>query len=450
MDFEKRNLGIITADKCNLDCSYCFLHKNPAYIEQDKKTLEAMNDGSFLNNILKTLRTLGVKIKDFSSMDFWGAETSLHLSEGKKFFEEIIKTFYNIEKISYSSNFLTGIQNHLDFIDIIENNSCKDKVVLKLQISTDGPDFILNETRHYKYSVLKNQVKDFIKTLNTKKLRKVDLYITYKATWPWKIYDLVCSNDNNLKEYIEFLINEENELKDLTINQNVNFSVGSMWGPCLEYPYPYTVEDGCKFSHYARMIDAKGYNKKYGRDVNFPILTSGFVRPDSEKLYTFTNGCGQMSTNLLFRYDGSLSPCSNGFLDDNEKNLEWLKENDYEQYIKSLRTKEIIPKNNIDGTVNLNNIKNRYDFMNIFWKYHHDYVTTVVSAEMYELACANQISRIYLKDSQLLYKHAMMISKQLACYFNCMRETGSAYVPKSDLIKLYCNGLTEYAEQRVI
>src|SRR5574344_1412928 len=108
----------------------------------------------------------------------------------------------------------------------------------------------------------------------------------------------------------------------------------------------------------------------------------------------------------------------------------------------------MVPKLNDDGTVNLENVKARYDYMQVFWKYHSDYAVTVTNGLMYELACAGQISESYLNNPSLRYKHTLIILKRAACYFNNARETGSPYVPGSDIIKLYCNGVTEYYESK--
>ena len=48
---EGRRLEVIGSAGCNLKCSYCYLHKNPSYFEEDKLVVKAMKDGTFLKNI---------------------------------------------------------------------------------------------------------------------------------------------------------------------------------------------------------------------------------------------------------------------------------------------------------------------------------------------------------------------------------------------------------------
>lgn len=53
-------LSLITAAGCNLECKYCFANhsrtNNKEYaVQMQKECKDALDDGTFLNNILKTL-----------------------------------------------------------------------------------------------------------------------------------------------------------------------------------------------------------------------------------------------------------------------------------------------------------------------------------------------------------------------------------------------------------
>ena len=70
-----------------------------------------------------------------------------------------------------------------------------------------------------------------IEKLNQIKLKKVHVGISYKATLPWVIYRQICSSIESIEEYLSFWKNESDYFNDLIINGNVNFSVGSCYGP---------------------------------------------------------------------------------------------------------------------------------------------------------------------------------------------------------------------------
>lgn len=236
---------------------------------------------------------------------------------------------------------------------------------------------------------------------------------------------------------------------DSVINKNVAFSTGSCFGPALEYPYNYTIQDGLDFSAFAQKIDRLKLDERYNRPSNMPLLTSGFVKERELQIYEFSGfQCGQMNSNLLFRYDGTLSPCSNGFLDRSIDNLNWLKENDPSEYTRVLNTRKLGTITDENNQADLDDLINKVRHRREFWKYHADTVVSITNSEMYELAMARQISPIYAKDSALRFKHSLFIVKKNACYFSNLRETGSPYTPPESLIKLYCNGLGEYHEFR--
>lgn len=43
----------MTASSCNLNCSFCYLHKNESFKEFDKEILQAWDDGSYITNVKK-------------------------------------------------------------------------------------------------------------------------------------------------------------------------------------------------------------------------------------------------------------------------------------------------------------------------------------------------------------------------------------------------------------
>lgn len=185
---------------------------------------------------------------------------------------------------------MTNIQNHLDFIDIAEQY-CEKPVRFRIQISVDGPDYILMRTRHIKYEQIDKNLTDFIYTINNKKLKKVDLFVYYKATLPWKIFHEICSDETKTEDYIKFWHDKNNYFNDLIINKNMGFGTSACYGPSLEYPYPYTIQDGVDIAHFANKIEHSDLEKKYGY-CNMPLLSLGLT-PEMEKTkFYHQSGCG--------------------------------------------------------------------------------------------------------------------------------------------------------------
>lgn len=441
-----RVLSIIGATRCNLNCSYCFLHKNPAYIEEDAKVIAALKDGSYIRNIKTTLNKLKIPYDDFSKFEIWGAETSLHMSESEDFFKELLRSFPNITEIGYSSNFLTDVQNHLDLINILEQYGPRDRYVLPIQISVDGPDWILSQTRHYKYQALKNNVLKFIDALNKTKLKKCHIDLNYKATLPWEVFEKIISSKESMEEYYDFWLAEEEDIGNKVINGNVHFKVHNGYVPALVWPYQYVKEDGLKITAAAQLIDANRLYKKYHLDRNMILEIFGF--DEVERNYDPIGGCGKYVYSLMFKPDGSMAACSNGILDTNDKNLEWLKENDPKEYEESLRTRPYSDTYDENGNVDYNKMKKHFDYMSRFWEYQTNYVLTNICAQIYELSYAGLISDSYKRDPEMIYRHALYILRKHGCYFTNLRATGSPYVPDRSYLILVCNGLLEYYEAK--
>lgn len=153
-----------------------------------------------------------------------------------------------------------------------------------------------------------------------------------------------------------------------------------------------------------------------------------------------------MYVNLIIKHDGNLSPCSNGFLDLDKDNIAWLKEHDEKEYKTVLNTATFAPDLGKDGKVDREALQKLYSKMQKFWLYQPNFCITNINSQMYELAKAGQISRIYKDDPSYCFNHSLLIFQRSACYFNNLKSNASPYIPSSDLIKLYCNGLMEFYE----
>lgn len=442
----RRVLSILGATKCNLNCSYCFLHKNPAYVEEDIKLVNVLKDGSYIKNIKKTITKLDIDYKDFDKFEIWGAETSLHIQEAEDFYKELLETFPNLNEFGYSSNFMTDINNHVKLIDLLEEYSPQDEVVLPIQVSVDGPDWISEQTRHYKYQDLKNNVLNFIDIINHKKLKKAKVDLHFKSTLPWDLFEKIFSSRESAEDFYDFWYNEEKDIKDHIISGSLDFNVNNCFVPSLVWPYLYTKEDGLKIVDIARMIDGYEMPKKYGYDSNMVLDMFGFQ--EVHENYLPPGGCGKYVYSLLIKPDGSMAGCSNGILDTSDKNLEWLKENDYQEYVESLRTRPYSYTHDKDGNVDYDQMLKHHKYMKEFWEYQTNFVLTNLCSQMYEMSYAGLISPIYKQDPEAIYRHALYIMRKHGCYFINLRSNGTPYTPSRSYVSLVCNGLIEYYEQQ--
>lgn len=406
-------LSLITSNSCNQKCSYCYLHKNPAYQEQDKILLQSLEDGSFFSNIMNAIHSLHYDVKDFDTLDFWGGEPTLYFNKEESLIDHILYNFPNINKISYSTNFSTFDQQ-IDFIKFF-NNYVR-HLNLSIQISYDG---IFNKiTRGVDPIEIKENLKRFILALNKMCLNNLTISINLKATLPWAFYLQLCADVEKYQEYLKHIQDLSTFFETFSLNKNVFLRIeNSMIYPTTTSPTHYTQEDGRQFALGA-------YNLYLHGLPNIPLclVEKSFTNP--------SNYCGHMTRQLLFKYDGTLAPCPAGFMDDNEANLEWLKENDPEEYKQLLKSKYLSKE--------------------------HDYIIkyvaqdlrtselTFIMSQMYDLAQAGLISPIYKDNEAVRFRHAQYLINLHACYYWNLRTTGSMFTFWNDNIKLFCNGLFEF------
>lgn len=445
---QNRILNLITASKCNLNCSYCFLHKNQSYINEDEKILEAIKNNTFLANVMKTLQELNINKHEFLSCEFWGGEPSLHFCEMENMFKDIFYYFPNIKFFTFSTNFLTPLNNYLTFINAV-NKYAHHPIEISMQISVDGPDFINEQTRHYKFEVLRKNIYNFIDAVNDLELNNIKYNFYFKATLPHKFYFQLSQDEEMLNNYLDFFVKERDLIVSKIKNPNIIFgSLGAIFNPSIEHSYNFTKEDGINVAIGARKLHAKLNQLQY---EDCPLIginaVDRWIDLDGDDIYRYNLKCGQLDTSLLFNWDGSLNGCTNGFLDHDLNNLQWLKENDLHEYNEVQNTLWVHDQYNADGSLNYDKIRKLHNYMQTFWKFHNDFCMTVMASQLYDLALAGQVSPIYLTSPQTRLRHVSMVGRMLLCYFLNCRNTGSSYAPCSDVFKLYCNGLLEFYEE---
>lgn len=77
-------VSLIAAIECNLSCDYCVIaHRKEKNKNNDKdffkKTVEALKDGTYLNNVKKVYKRLNAPREDVLALEIWGMEPTLIL-----------------------------------------------------------------------------------------------------------------------------------------------------------------------------------------------------------------------------------------------------------------------------------------------------------------------------------------------------------------------------------
>ena len=94
-----RALTLFVSGSCNLNCSYCYIHKNPALKIIDKEIRDAWRTGTYIKNIKKVFNKMNVDPKNITGISFWGGESTLHLDVINDQLKDLFELCPNIDNI---------------------------------------------------------------------------------------------------------------------------------------------------------------------------------------------------------------------------------------------------------------------------------------------------------------------------------------------------------------
>ena len=109
-------ISILSSSICNLNCPFCYLHKNESYKVYDNIIREAWKDGSYINNIYKTVLAYPADPKDVNTIQMWGGETLIHIDDITKNLSKFFEYFPNINQWENSTNWNINIPNFVEFL----------------------------------------------------------------------------------------------------------------------------------------------------------------------------------------------------------------------------------------------------------------------------------------------------------------------------------------------
>ena len=442
---KKKNLSIIASSNCNLRCSYCFLKHKECYDEEDKKIIAALSSGEFINNIEKSLDKMLISKDDFTTINFWGGEPSLHLDKFALYIRQLLTDFKNIEEIGISTNMTTDINNFIIFIESLE--SFGKPIEFIIQISTDGPDYIQENSRGKIAQKIHDNIDKLIDYFNNRKFNYVRCGIYYKATISFDMLKNICTSRDSIIKYLSFFDKETNYFNNKIINRNFKILSDDDLSAGIVAPADYSQDDGVLIAYFARLFDSIDFKKeglKYYCNTNLPIKM--FFESYKHKDYLYESFCGAGFISLMFRWDGSLAQFSQSFMEDKQEYLDYIKKDKNLTHLAKLAQENYIYPNN--DNIKYPDIKKQLDLKEKFFEYIIDFQKTIIIGYMYQLAESGFISSIYKNNLKLICKHAPLCLYATGCFHNNTKSTYNPFVPCLGSIKLLANGLLEYYYER--
>ena len=437
-----RALTLFVSGSCNLNCSYCYIHKNPALKIIDKEIRDAWRTGTYIKNIKKVFNKMKVDPKNITGISFWGGESTLHLDLINDQLKDLFELCPNIDNIGFSTNFMCGIDETLRFLSSI-NQVANVPQSIWLQQSIDGPEGVLMERGHTgNWDTYMANYKKLAYFLNNEYLPKIkNITVTAKPTVDKDLYLEYFSDENNQERYIEYLNNFYNELIHLFVNSKVN--IGMML-PKPAVPMEYSISDAYKLKEI--MIKWEKLTNKFVNNLpnnvvkcySLGVPLHNYIQVYSENQELFparAPGCYKNRSEFAILPDGTLTDCTSNYM---------LARDDYESMCSN--SDRIVSQ--LYKHMNYNPLKlSDEELEDAVWlnviglKFSRDLFNNLTYGLAKEMALSNQINKRFAKNSDATLSVARLSQYQSSCTIQQILTTRVPFLINTGTIKMHAIGL---------
>lgn len=437
-----RALTLFVSGSCNLNCSYCYIHKNPALKIIDKEIRDAWETGEYLKTVKKVFDKMHASLDKVGTISLWGGESTLHLKSVNSQLEDLYSLCPNINNIGFSSNFMCGLDGTIEFVKKI-NEVAKVPQRIWLQQSIDGPDGILTERGHSgNWKTYKENYKKLAQFFNNTTLKNINtISINMKPTVDKDLYLDYFTKEDNLYNYIKYLDETYTELRQLFTNSKINFGISL---PKPSTPMSYSTEDAVKLKQI--MGNWLPTVRRYAASKSDSVF-SGLLRhlfafiPTYERnvpIYPSTPpGCFKNINEFAILPDGTLTDCTSNYM---------LGREDYE----ACASEDDIIVSKLYKHMNFNPLTlSDEELEDAIWlnvgglKLNEDTATNYCAGLIKEMSIASQLSKVYAFNNSELFRAAQFIQQQANCTVQQIISTRMPFLPSAGTARMNLIGIYE-------
>lgn len=427
-------VSIHWSSDCNMACKYCYIDKDkPAMASLNREIRQALEDGSFVQNIKTTLKPIQNQVE---SLALWGAEPTINGKYFDNFISELLDYFPNVNSLMFSTNALLGAKVLYDqFLSPLMKKveTLQRKFEFELQLSLDGPELINDASRHV--GATKNTLDTlyYLIEMMPPSHDYFTLHLTTKPTLDISFMkEMVQEGIEKFQWYYEFGEEVQRKAKILIGDKTTVTATASII-PTLVDPGYYTKEDGKMFAAWVEdlmYVDQSNWKYREGPLFFQPwsgvenimyspnILVEGYnalscsagknnITIDHKgKVYTCNRLCRNVALSDEQKYK---IPMTSNSTIDNPTDQKWLKRTWATQSFHE-------------------NFLSRFQFAN-----------TIILA----LAAAGQIDKKYLTDENA---RLLLFSVTIGLYCHVGAEedyTSNIFIPPVSYFRLFGNGAVE-------
>ena len=462
-------LSLLTAIGCNLKCEYCALDKslNPIVGNLMQNTIESLDNGLFLENVLKAIDRLGDKPSSIETIELWGQEPTITLPYLSKHWDKWAEAFPNLQTVFFSTNGMDNTDAIIFFAEQI-NKYADHPISYNVQISYDGK-YGTDNVRGANSEKIKANAISLVENFNTKIFNDfMTINIYFHGVVSNKLIKEHLYNFEKTEEYLQDIEDFVYAITDKSMNKHVE--IGNI---TLQYENgnDYTTEEGVELANAITRIDRVRQTHKYKfLDRKGPIVfeimggTTEFIERmmEDEGFYdidefvdhyinNFQNYprctyCAPGTGDLKIMWDGTLLSCQNQIYD-TELTPEDVGNTLHDQA--RLSEKEhnhminVLNASTEDLTTYLNYVHNT---MNGCVQY---FMINNIANYIYIMAQIGQVDESYLIDLNKIKRHAFYLSFINTCYYNLIHSAGSACIRNTSEVRLLCNGALDLYDKQL-
>lgn len=437
---------LFSAGVCNIECNYCYIPKVQKMKEVHKAIVAKIESGEYIEDLYK------VYGKNLEHLSFWGTEPTLTLRYIKNILPQIFEKFPHLKSFSWSSNFITRMDDVVEFIKAIPKDKC---INIDFQASLDGPTEITDKNRSP--GATKKIVENIFWLASA--LKKIDLgnntvTISSKPTWDINNMKYYLEDPKRMYDYYKFF---DPLIEVLQSSARVNPKVQNHFssGFSLMVPGLYSVEDGKLFAKTIELmmqIEKENEEKHLFRYSGAPFNT---YESRLKRLFTYGNElhnkldmftCSGGDSNWSLDERGFIHICHRSLFLNNSDYVDQVMANDEikkwgvsvfdKGSINIAASKYVVDSRNQEDIDRFDYVMNGYHSMQ---QLKLSYGLSMIK----ELVAAGQMSPRYEKDKSLAFTFVVFVNTGLSCPMENVLNTGNVHLQPVSLFRLFGNGAFE-------
>lgn len=438
---DRKTCVLYTTAVCNLNCSYCYIDKNPAL-----KRIDDMLDKSFEGDYyFDFIREMFPNIGQLETIEVWGGEPFLRMDRIYHTLHRVIGHYPFFRTIFASTNhaFDGWVDQVLGLAQQFGKYPDRD-FTFSLQLSVDGPPEIQDKNRGAGVAEkCEKNFRELLARVGDTLPGNVTLIMHHKPTLTLETIRML-SNKQAIRDYYTYFDNLIHEVRALGFT-NVQMMPNL---PNTAQPIPAAREDGEMFAQFCRLcreLELENKETKFVQYYDHFLPHRRFYvpyGPTSYRYRDFTCGTGHTVVGLL---PGRIvSACHNGFVDlvGEYKKLSTANEGrtviDPSMFFSQAPTRFAIPQMEYPA----------YErHMGHFAKNGTSARLAGITAQILMLAMTGQVDEKYIDEKEALQAAIFYQSHMSFCVRDNYAVTGSVSTVPLGMLRLFLNGAKDVIEQ---